>query len=163
MEGDAFVLPSTGGGGFAGLQASVSALLDQVHEIPFQEIGANLNDLLKSTNNTVSGPQLQQALGNLSATLGSAKDLVENLNVGTAPAMRQLPAMATMLQQTLTSINKLTLSLGSGYGNDTQFNRDLDRLLIQTNDAVRSIRALADLLARHPEALVKGRPGVGVE
>ena len=28
---------------------------------------------------------------------------------------------------------------------------------------VRSIRSLADLLARHPEALIKGRPAGGVE
>jgi hypothetical protein len=30
--------------------------------------------------------------------------------------------------------------------------------LAQANDALRSIRALSDLLARHPEALIKGRP-----
>jgi len=30
-------------------------------------------------------------------------------------------------------------------------------LLAQANDALRSIRALSDLLARHPEALIKGR------
>jgi paraquat-inducible protein B len=163
MDGDAFVLPSTESGGFAGLQASVSAVLDKVNDIPFKQIGDNLNALLKTTNNTISGPQLEQALGNLSATLVSAKALVENLNSGTSPAIRQLPAIATQLQQTLTSVNKLVLSLGSGYGDDTQFSRDLDRLLIQSNDAVRSLRALADLLARHPEALVKGRPGGGTE
>ena len=150
------MLPSTDGGGFAGLQASLSALLDKVNDIPFKQIGDKLNDLLRATNDIVSGPQLQQALSNLSAALGSAKELVQNLNSGTGPAMRQLPAIATQLQQTLTSVNKLALSVGNGYGDDTQFNRDLDRLMVQTNDAVRSIRALADLLARHPEALIKG-------
>jgi len=102
-------------------------------------------------------------LSNLSSTLTSAKELVDNLNSGAGPALRQLPAIATQLQQTLTGVNKLVLSLGNGYGDNTQFSRDLDRLLIQTNDAIRSIRALADLLARHPEALVKGRPGQGIE
>jgi paraquat-inducible protein B len=163
MEGDAFVLPSTEGGGFSGLQASVSALLGKVNDIPFKQIGDNLNGVLKGANTTVNGPQLQQALSSLSTALASAKELVENLNSGTAPALRQLPAMVTQLQQTLTGVNKLVLSVNTGYGGDTQFSRDLDRLLIQTNDAVRSIRALADLLARHPEALVKGRPGEGTE
>ena len=163
MEGGSFLLPTTEGGGFAGLQASVSALLEQVNNIPFKQIGDNLNDLLKTTNSTIGGPQLQQALSNLSAVLRSANDLVGTLNTEAAPALRQLPAIATQLQQTLTSVNKLGVSLNSGYGNDTQFNRDLERLLIQANDAVRSIRALADLLARHPEALVKGRVGGGTE
>ena len=58
----------------------------------------------------------------------------------------------------LTNANKLVLSLDNGYGDNTKFNRDIDRLLAQANDALRSIRALADLLARHPEALIKGRP-----
>jgi len=163
MDGEAFVLPSTEGGGLAGLQASVSALLGKVDEIPFGEIGDNLNGLLKSANSTISGPQVREALGNLAATLGSAKSLVENLNRGTAPALHQLPVIATRLRQTLTSANKLALSLGNGYGDDTQFERGVNRLLVQANDAIRSFDSLADLLERHPEALIKGRPGRGSE
>jgi paraquat-inducible protein B len=72
-------------------------------------------------------------------------------------------AIATELEKALTSANRLMLSFDSGYGDNTEFNRELDRLLVQLNDAVRSIRALADLLARHPEALIKGRPGQGIE
>jgi paraquat-inducible protein B len=77
--------------------------------------------------------------------------------------MKKLPDMAAALQKTMTDANRLVLSLQSGYGDNTQFNRDLDRLMIQLNDAVRSIRSLADLLDRHPEALIKGRPAGGVE
>ena len=39
----------------------------------------------------------------------------------------------------------------------------LDRLLPQLTDAARSIRALTDLLSRHPEALIKGRTNTGKE
>lgn len=163
MEGQSFLLPTTEGGGFAGLQASLSALLDKVNDIPFKQIGDNLNGVLKGADATVNGPHLQQALSSLAATMDSAKSLVDGLNKDAGPALHQLPAIATQLQQTLTSVNKVVLSLGSGYGNDTQFNRDLERLLIQANDAVRSVRALADLLARHPEALMKGRPAGGTE
>jgi paraquat-inducible protein B len=57
----------------------------------------------------------------------------------------------------------LVLLLNNGYGDNTKFNGDLERLLVQSTDAVRSIRSLADLLARHPEALIKGRPAGGLE
>jgi paraquat-inducible protein B len=77
--------------------------------------------------------------------------------------MRQLPEIAAGLQKTLTSANKLVLSLDNGYGDNTQFNRDLQRLMAQLTDAVRSIRSLADLLARNPEALIKGRITGGTE
>jgi paraquat-inducible protein B len=50
----------------------------------------------------------------------------------------------------MANANRLVMSLDNGYGDNTKFNRELERLLLQTNDAVRSIRSLADLLSRHP-------------
>jgi paraquat-inducible protein B len=163
MEGDAFVLPTTEGGGFASLQASATALLDRVNDIPFKQIGDSLNGILRSANTMVSGPQMQQSLTDLAATLGSTKGFMAQLDTNTGPALRQLPQVTANLEKALTSVNKLALSFDTGYGDNTQFNRDLGRLLVQTNDAVRSLRALADLLQRHPEALIKGRTTGGVE
>ena len=115
-------------------------------------------------DNLVNGPEVKQALISLEChARSSVQDTVQNLDAGLAPAMKRLPDMAASLQKTMTDANRLVLSLQAGYGDNTQFNRDLDRLLIQLNDATRSIRALADLLARHPEALIKGRPAGGVE
>ena len=131
--------------------------------MPFDQIGKSLEELLNSTNSLVSGPQLREALTKLSATLATAETFTHNLNTGTAPAFRQLPEMASKLQQTLNNTNRLLVSLDAGYGDQTKFNRDLDRLMVQANDAVSSMRALADLLSRHPEALIKGRPAGGVE
>ena len=163
MEGEYFVLPTAPGGGFAGLQASANDLLDKVNTIPFDQIGKNLDSILKSVNELANGPQMREALTKLAATLATADTFTHNLNSGTAPAFKQLPQMAAQLQKTVTSANKLLVSLDSGYGNNTRFNRDMERLLAQANDAVASVRALADLLARHPEALIKGRPGGGTE
>ena len=156
MEGEYFVLPTAPGGGFAGLQASANDLLDKVNTIPFDQIGKNLDSILKSVNELANGPQMREALTKLAATLATADTFTHNLNSGTAPAFKQLPQMAAQLQKTVTSANKLLVSLDSGYGNNTRFNRDMERLLAQANDAVASVRALADLLARHPEALIKG-------
>ena len=63
----------------------------------------------------------------------------------------------------LTQANRLVGSLNTGYGDNSRFRRDLDRLLPQLTDAARSFRALADLLSRHPEALIKGRTNTGKE
>jgi len=151
-DGEDFVLPTTEGGGFAGLASSANDLLGKVNSIPFDQIGQSLNGILKSVNDMTQGPQLKKALTDLSAMIGSAQGMVQRLDT------KQLPQLTADLEKTLTSANKLVLSLDSGYGDNTKFNRDLDRLMAQTTDAVRSMRALADLLARHPEALVKGRP-----
>jgi paraquat-inducible protein B len=157
MDGEDFVLPTTEGGGFAGLASSATDLLGKVNTIPFDQIGQSLNGILKSVNDMTQGPQLKKALTDLSAMIASAQGMVQRLDT------KQLPELTAGLEKTLTSANKLVLSLDSGYGDNTKFNRDLDRLMAQTTDAVRSIRALTDLLARHPEALVKGRPAGSVE
>ncbi len=73
------------------------------------------------------------------------------------PAVKQLPELVTSLQATLKQTNQLMQSVNAGYGDNTQFHRDLDRMMAQLTDAVRSFRALADLLTQHPEALVRGR------
>jgi paraquat-inducible protein B len=85
------------------------------------------------------------------------------LDVEGTPALKRLPAIAQQLQDSLTSANRLLGSFNTGYGDDSRFRRDLDRLLPQLTDAARSIRALSDLLSRHPEALIKGRTNTGRE
>jgi paraquat-inducible protein B len=152
MDGPDYVVPATEGGGFAGLTASATELLNKVNTLPFDQIGKNLDGILKSANDVAQGPQMKKALTDLAGMIASSQTLVRNLDT------KQLPELVSGLQKTLTSANKLVLSLDSGYGDNTKFSRDLQRLLVQANDALRSISALSDLLARHPEALIKGRP-----
>jgi paraquat-inducible protein B len=158
MDGPDFVVPAGEGGGFAGLTASATELLNKVNTMPFDQIGKNLDGILKSVNDVAQGPQMKKALTELAGMIASAQNMVQNLNSGLSPAAKQLPEVTAGLQKTLANANKLVLSLDNGYGDNTKFNRDMDRLLAQANDALRSIRALSDLLARHPEALIKGRP-----
>ena len=157
MDGPDFVVPAGEGGGFAGLTASATELLNKVNTLPFEQIGKNLDGILKSTNDMAQGPQMKKALTDLAGMIASAQTMIRNLDT------KQLPELVSGLQKTLTSANKLVLSLDSGYGDNTKFSRDMDRLLAQANDALRSIRALSDLLARHPEALIKGRPAGALE
>jgi len=161
MEGTSFVLPTTEGGGFAGLQASASVLLNKVATIPFDQIGTNLNGILQAANKVANGAQLQQTLTELAATIARLKDMVGHMDSGMTPALRQLPEIAASLQKTLENANRLVQSVDNGYGNNTTFNRDLERLLVQANEALSSVRSLADMLARSPEALIKGRPTGG--
>ena len=91
------------------------------------------------------------------------QDIARKLDTDASPALKRLPEIAAQLQDALTQANRLFGSLNTGYGDDSRFRRDLDRLLPQITDAARSIRALTDLLSRHPEALIKGRTNTGKE
>ena len=131
-DGEDFVIPSVESGGFAGLTSSATDVLNKINTIPFTNIGTSLDAILGSLNKATDGPQLKAAVNNLATALATA-------------------------QKTLVTFDKLAVSVDSGYGNDTKFYRDLDRLLVQTNEAVNSIRAVTDMMSRHPEALIKGR------
>jgi paraquat-inducible protein B len=158
MEGTNFVLPTVDSGGFSGLEASAGDLIAKLNSIPFGQIGNNLNGILAGVNTAENGPEMRQTLTQLMAIIGRVKDVADHLDSGLSPALKQLPEIATDLQKTLANANRLVQSIDSGYGGNTQFNRDVGRLLVQLNEAVSSVRALADLLARDPEALIKGRP-----
>lgn len=163
MEGRDFVLPSVESGGFASLTASATDLLNQVNTIPFTQIGQQLKSILGGVNDATASPQMRQTLKDLSAMVANANDMIRHLDTGLTPATKQLPELTSGLEKTLTSANKLLLSLDNAYGNNTDFDRELERLLRQLNEAMGSLRSLADLLTRHPEALIKGRPGGGTE
>jgi paraquat-inducible protein B len=162
-QNGAYVIPTSESGSFSGLEAAATQLLNKVNSIPFESLGRNLDKTTKGLNDLVNGPQLKDALVSLNSALTTARDTLKNVDAGVTPAMRKLPGVTADLEKTLASVNRLALSLQGGYGHDTSFNRNLDRLMVQLSDAVRSIRALADMLARHPEALIKGRPPGGTE
>jgi paraquat-inducible protein B len=157
-EGDAMVLPSQGGG-LDGLMADASQVLNKVNAIPFDQIGDNLNKLLVTVNGTVGGDQVKTALTSLSQTLQSAQHLVAKVDQGLTPALKQLPTLMTNLSGTLRNTNLAVGQLARGYGNDSDFQRNLAQLMDQADGALRSIKELATFLDRHPESLILGRSG----
>jgi paraquat-inducible protein B len=163
MDGDVFVLPTTTSAGFADLAHTATALLAKLDAIPFDQIGKNLNDTLYGASQLTNDAQLRQAIATLQATLVSAQDLVRQTSSGLDPLLQRLPQVAAGLDDAVTRANKLLGSVDNGYGGDSKFNRDTDRLMLQLTDMARSLRALADLLTRHPEALIRGRTNQGQE
>jgi paraquat-inducible protein B len=159
MEGDNFVIPVLAGGD--DLASSAGALMAKLGAIPFDQIGDNLNKTLQGTSDITNGAQLKQSLVSLQGTLTSVQDLMKRLNTGLDPVLQRLPAIATELEDTVKRVNRLAGSVDTGYGSASQFGRDADRLLVQLTDAARSVRVLADLLNRHPEALIRGRTDQG--
>jgi paraquat-inducible protein B len=162
-EGDALVLPTMESGGFAGIESGAAMLLAKLNSVPFDEIGRNLDQTVKGLSDVANGPQLKQTLAALSSTMLSVQDTVRKLDSGMTPVLKRLPDIADNLQKTTAQANKLVTSLDNGYGDNTRFSRDLERLLVQANEAASSVRALSDLLTRHPEALIRGRTNQGVE
>jgi paraquat-inducible protein B len=162
-EGDILVMPTSDAGGFDSIARSANELLSKINRIDFDRIGKDISGITKGLDDIVNGPQLKQTLVSLDSAMSDVKNVTRSLDTNLNPALKRLPQIAGQLQDALTKINTMVVSINSGYGDNSKFLRDLDRMLPQFTDAARSIRALTDLLSRHPEALIKGRPTTGTE
>ncbi|MBM3646497.1 MAG: MCE family protein [Alphaproteobacteria bacterium] len=162
-DGDTYIIPTSEVGGFDTIARSANELLSKLNRIDFDKIGKNIESATVGLDNTINGPQLKATLINLDKAMAAVQDFTRRLDQDGAPALKRLPAIASELQEAIAKANRLFGSINAGYGDDSRFRRDLDRLLPQLTDAARSIRALSDLLSRHPEALIKGRTNTGKE
>src|SRR5476651_1497160 len=160
-DGDIFVVPSAESGGFDSITRSANELLSKINRIDFAAIGASIAGLTKGLDDTVNSPQVKKSLVALEATMVDVQDIARKLDAGASPALARLPQISADLQETMAKANRLVSSANSAYGNDSKFNRELDRLLPQLTETARAFRALADLLSRNPEALIKGRTDTG--
>jgi paraquat-inducible protein B len=160
IEGDRAVIPTLPSGS-DDIMSSASAILAKLNAMPFEQIGDNLNGALQGLSGVANSEQLRQSLASLQTTLAGTQDLVKRLNAGLDPALQRLPEVAAGLEDSVRRANRLIASLDAGYGGNSTFSRDIDRMMLQLTDTARSVRVLADLLARHPEALIRGRTDQG--
>ncbi len=161
--GDHYVIPSAEVGGFDSITRAASELLSKINRIDFDRIGNSLVNAATGLDSTVNGPQIKTTLAALEKAMLDVQDITRKLDKDGTPALRRLPEIAQQLQDAVTKANRLIGSVDKGYGDQSKFHRDLDRLIPQLTDAARSIRALSDLLTRHPEALIQGRTNTGKE
>lgn len=145
MEGGDIVLPSQGGG-LDNILVAASDIAGKLDRLPLDQIGQNLNNALRSA----------------SGAMNSVQDLVKRTDAGLTPTLRRLPEITASLQDAAAKAGRTFGSIEASYGNNSQFQRELERAMVQVGDTARSIRLLADFLDRHPEALVRGRGGLAV-
>jgi len=154
-EDGLLVVPGHGGGGLSDMTSSLAQIAAKLNQIPFADIGKNVDRTLRSVNEIVSGPKLQGALSELSLTLQEVRKLAHDANAGMGPVLARLPDLAEQMQKATQNLNA---ALGEqGYGQSSAFQQNMAELVTQARDAARSIRLFVDYLERHPEALLRGR------
>ena len=117
--------------------------------IPSQS--GELDDIVNSVasiSNNLSKVPFDQLSNNLNKLLTTANGTLANPKIGQS---------LTELDKTLRNANGTLQTVTQTYGNDSDFQRNLDQLMNEANDTLRSIRMLADYLNRHPQALLLGR------
>lgn len=121
----------TAGGGFDAITSRVAKIVERVDKVPIESIGKNLDQVLIT---------LRDTLDEFESLAGTAN---EDL----------MPTLAASLQKLETTLQ----SADSIIAPDSTIPRELERLVIDLGETVRSIRNLAERLEEHPEELLRGK------
>jgi len=125
----------------------VNQILTKIDNLPIEQIGKDLSDILQSTKRLAGKPELQEAARNLDAILTEMRLFVSELRTGVTPE----------IAATLVQAQKALAQVETALGSDTPLQVNLNSALQELTAAARSLRALTDYLERHPEALIYGK------
>jgi len=113
---------------------------------------ASVQQLLHRLDAATAGPELGHAIKELDRTLTNLEHVTAEVEPQLIPLMSSLREAAQAAQRTLQAANNML-------GTSAASGADLPRLIRELTEAARSLRDLADYLERHPESLIRGRPG----
>jgi paraquat-inducible protein B len=119
--------------GLDDIQDSVASIARKLNKVPFDQLSI----------------RLMSAMNSLDQTLKSVDHLVQNVDSNLAP----------QVQSTLAEAQAAMKNAKDLLGQDSPSQNDLGTTLLQVSRAAKSISALADYLERHPESLLRGKPG----
>ena len=123
----------TASGGLDEIQDSVVSIAKKLDKVPFDQITAHLLG----------------AMATLDETLKSADRLLRQINGTIAP----------QISETLKEAQGAMKNAKEVLGQDAPLQSDLSATLLELSRAAKSVSALVDYLERHPEALIRGKPG----
>ena len=115
------------------IQDSVGSVARKLGKVPFDQISYRLLSTLTS----------------LDETLKSTDQLMKHVNGDIAPQVK-----ATLAEAQAAMKNAKDL-----LGQDAPLQNDLGATLLQLSRAAKAVTALVDYLERHPESLIRGKPG----
>ncbi|MGN6323963.1 MAG: MlaD family protein [Dyella sp.] len=144
------VIPSTASSNIDAMTAKADQVIQKIDDLPIKEIGEQVRSIAAHINAISSSPQIKDSLMHIDRSVAQIDRTLQQVTPQIAPLVAQLRQTANSADQAVAAANR-TL------GGDATGQNDLPAALRELTDTARSIRALADYLDRHPEALIRGK------
>ena len=146
------VIPSVESANADELMAKANDVVKKIDALPIKETGDQVRSIATHVNALTASPQINDSLKHIDRSVAQIDLTLRQVSPQIGPLVSQLRDTANAADQAVVAANH-TL------GGDATSQNDLPEALRELTDTARSIRALADYLDRHPEALVRGRLG----
>ena len=136
------------------LQSQVAQIVQKLSKLPFDEIGRSLTDTLRQAETTMKDltPEARQMLAEAQRTLATAQTLMGQVG---PDAQGSLAELRQTLAAARGAVDRLDRNL---LDDNAPLQRNLELTLGELQRAAQSLRLLGDLLQRHPESLLRGKP-----
>ena len=151
-DGDSTRIPSAAdSASLDDIASQADQILAKVNRIPIEEIGRELQIVTSRLAGLASSPKTAESLAHLNHSMAQLDQMFSEVQPQIGPIVTKLNDAAGQVA----SISLAVKHLLDGDGADPE--SSLPEAIRQLNEAVRSIRTLADYLDRHPEALIRGK------
>ncbi|MBC8748774.1 MULTISPECIES: MlaD family protein [Paraburkholderia] len=144
------VIPSVAPANLDATMAKANEVIQKIDDLPIRQTGEQVRSIAARINTLSSSPQIKDSLTHIDRSVAQIDRTLQQVSPQIGPLVTQLHETANAADRTVAAANR-TL------GGDASSQNDLPAALQELTDTARSIRALADYLDRHPEALVRGR------
>ncbi|BCX80864.1 paraquat-inducible protein B [Methylomarinovum caldicuralii] len=155
------------------IENTITSLVNQIKELPLQELFAKLDSTLTHINAVVSQPAFRELAPHLDTLLvdldASVTHLDENLRLSKRTLThidKALPALAMQSEaalrqtrQALAQAEAAFRALQQSFGPQAPLTTEAQLTLQALQEAARELRVLSETLQTHPEALLQGKGG----
>ncbi|OIO68348.1 MAG: paraquat-inducible protein B [Zetaproteobacteria bacterium CG_4_9_14_3_um_filter_49_83] len=148
-------------GGFDQITDSLQSILAKLDKVETDKIGKELELTLHGANMLVNAPELNQSMQDLRVSLSSFRHIVEALDKHADPMAANLEQALASGQKTLEQAEKTLGHLNQTLDPSSPMQYRMNQLSRDLSDMARAIRSFVDLLERHPNAVIFGKPGAG--
>jgi len=137
----------------------LSEFARKLGQVPIEQIGANVRAISDHLERLVASPQLTDSVRHLDHTLSVLDTTMQKVGPQLGPTIDSAHQAIDSLRQAAGEIEATSAAARKVVGaNPLAASGNLEQTMRDLSGAARSIRALADYLDQHPEALLRGRP-----
>lgn len=136
------------------IAATAKRLLDRFNGLPMEETLKDIREAAKQVKAMIGSNALESAIDNIDKSFAKFRIVTSKFDDDTLPKMN---AMLVQAKASLAQGEKAITAANDILGEGVPAVYNLNRLLLELQEAARAIEALADYLERHPDAIVFGK------
>ncbi|MDQ6997851.1 MAG: MlaD family protein [Mariprofundus sp.] len=148
-------------GGFDQITTSLQSILTKLDKVKTDKIGEDLASLVHSSNNLINGSATKESIADLRASLSAFRHVIESLDQHAEPMADNLDKALNSGRSTLEQAEKTLRSINDTLDPASPLQYRVNQLSQDLSDMARAIRSFVDLLERHPNAVLFGKPKSG--